>query len=65
MGETGAVTAQVFDVAVRRVASLKGRAGAPLAWSGKGQDGRPVAAGIYLYRVDVARNRVERKVVVV
>jgi len=47
--------ASVYDVSGRRVRALDGGVfapgGAPLAWDGRDDDGRPVAAGVYLVRI--------------
>ena len=59
------LSAVVFDLAGRRIASIEGRVGAPLVWDGKGADGNLVAPGIYIYRVMNGRDRRDGKVVIV
>jgi hypothetical protein len=58
----------VYDVAGRRVRTLaSGRMGAGshvLRWDGRGEDGRRVAAGVYLLRLAVESGRETGKVVV-
>ena len=62
----GAVRLDVFDVAGRRVATpLAGRnysAGAhELAWQARDDAGRPLATGVYLYRLQAGESRSEGK----
>ena len=64
------VTLEVFDVAGRRVRTLLDEmpmlAGAhALDWDGRGDDGRPVSAGIYFYRVRWAHGSATRKLTII
>jgi len=54
----------VSDLAGRRVASVRGPSGSRLVWEGRDGAGRPVPPGIYLYRMEVDRQRGEGKIVV-
>ena len=47
-GAAGPVRAEIYDVRGRRVRSLQAEAPQALAWDGRGEDGRPLAAGTYL-----------------
>ncbi|OGF16538.1 MAG: hypothetical protein A2W00_13295 [Candidatus Eisenbacteria bacterium RBG_16_71_46] len=53
----------VSDLAGRRVASVRGPSGSRLVWEGRDGAGRPVPPGIYLYRMEVDRQRREGKIV--
>jgi hypothetical protein len=66
-GFQGGVTAtlSIYDVAGRRVASVRGPAGKRLLWDGTGPSGSRAPPGIYLYRVEVGGSRREGHVVVV
>ncbi len=55
----------IFDVTGRRVAVVRGPSGSQLVWQGKDQSDVPVRAGVYLYRMEVGRQRQEGKIVVV
>jgi hypothetical protein len=61
---SGLATAEVFDVAGRHIATVRGRAGLPLTWDGRGQAGT-VGPGIYLYRVKSGAYSAEGRVVVI
>jgi flagellar hook assembly protein FlgD len=56
LAHAGRARLRVFDVSGRRVATLLDRdlaAGRHSAfWSGRDDEGRPVASGVYLYRVE-------------
>ena len=41
----------VFDLAGRRLRRLEGHAGEALRWDGRDSNGRPVASGVYFYRI--------------
>jgi hypothetical protein len=68
LAEDGPVSLVVYDLAGRRCRTLlAGRATAGphrASWDGRDDSGRPVAAGIYLYRVNSAAGDLSRKVVV-
>ncbi|GJM45070.1 MAG: hypothetical protein DHS20C21_19120 [Gemmatimonadota bacterium] len=68
MPQEGRLDAAVYDVSGRRVAVLESGirpAGwHTLEWSGRGQNGRPVAAGLYLIRAHTAGESAVRKVIV-
>jgi N-acetylneuraminic acid mutarotase len=55
-GERGAVHLSVFDIQGRRVATLMRRPLPPgrheVTWNGRTDDGRPLASGLYLYRIE-------------
>ncbi|WP_457652691.1 Ig-like domain-containing protein [Rhodocaloribacter sp.] len=55
-GERGAVHLSVFDIQGRRVATLMHRPLPPgrheVTWNGRADDGRPLASGLYLYRIE-------------
>jgi len=55
----------VSDLSGRRIASVRGPAGSRLVWEGRDGYGQPVPPGIYVYRMEVGRQRREGKVVVV
>ena len=63
----GAATAAVYDVAGRKVAELPpcdGRSGAAsFSWNGTDSEGRPVASGVYLVRVEAAGRSAAAKIV--
>jgi glucose/arabinose dehydrogenase len=54
----GHIRASIHDASGRLVRTLRGEAAAPgpagLRWDGTGDDGRPLAAGVYLVRVETA-----------
>lgn len=56
-GSTQRVTLRIYDVAGRQVATLVNEDKAPgvyeTTWTGIGDDGTPVASGVYLYRLTV------------
>jgi dipeptidyl aminopeptidase/acylaminoacyl peptidase len=58
-------TLSIYDAAGRRVAQIRGRSGAKLVWSGKNSSGMLVQPGIYLYRMEIGKQRREGKIVVV
>jgi hypothetical protein len=55
---------RVYDLAGRRVADVRGRAGDPLVWDGKDRSNALVPSGVYLWRMDAAGQVREGKVVV-
>jgi hypothetical protein len=55
----------VFDLGGRQVATVRGRSGLPLVWSGNGGDGRRMPNGVYLYRLRVAGHEACGRIVVV
>lgn len=61
-GASAALT--VFDVSGRTVRVVRGPSGSQLVWDGSDGTGALVSPGIYLYRLDVGRQRREGKVVV-
>jgi hypothetical protein len=64
---TGEVWVRVYDLAGHEVATICRGAVSPgvktLTWGGTDQAGRPVAAGVYLLRADLAGERATRRVV--
>lgn len=55
----------IFDVAGRRVATVRGRGGEQLIWERMDDAGSPVSTGVYLYRVEAGSQRQEGKFVVI
>ena len=55
----------VFDLAGRRIAVVRGPAGARLVWNGAGVGGAPVPSGVYLYRLTVGDRRMSGRVALV
>jgi len=45
----------VHDISGRLVRHMDGEAGQGFLWDGRGEQGAPLSAGIYLYRVATAR----------
>jgi hypothetical protein len=64
-GANGTARLAVFDLAGRRIATVRGSASEPLIWEQRDEAGLPVATGIYLYRLEAGRYRREGKFVVV
>ncbi|MBM4118112.1 T9SS type A sorting domain-containing protein [bacterium] len=64
-----AVRLTVFDVNGRAVATLiDGTLPAGwqrVTWDGRDAQGTPVAAGVYLYRLEVGAERIQRKMLIV
>ncbi|KPK99451.1 MAG: hypothetical protein AMK75_06400 [Planctomycetes bacterium SM23_65] len=62
---TGPASLRVFDIAGREVWSWHGTlsSGASLQWDGRDAHGRPLASGVYFYRVELAGEIQEGKVV--
>jgi hypothetical protein len=62
---TGQVVVRVFDVRGAQVATLfdgtLGEGRHSLAWSGRGDDGRPVASGLYFYSLTAGQRTLSRK----
>ena len=54
----------ILDVTGRQVASVRGPSGSRLVWDGNDHGGRPAPCGIYLYRLEVGKQRTEGQVVV-
>ena len=54
-GGASAATLDVHDVSGRLVRHIAGDAGAGFVWDGRGENGLPLPAGVYLYRVVTAR----------
>ena len=59
-----AATLSVFDLSGRRVAVVRGRSGSQLVWDGKDGAGRLASPGLYLYRMEVGKQRRDGRVVV-
>ena len=59
-----AATLSVFDQSGRRVAMVRGRSGSQLVWDGKDGAGRLASPGLYLYRMEVGKQRRDGRVVV-
>jgi flagellar hook assembly protein FlgD len=63
------VTLLVYDVTGRRVVTLAdGRLPAgshQVVWDGRGSEGRPVSAGVYLYRLEAGSYAETRRMAVV
>ncbi len=55
----------IFDLAGRRVATVRGRAGQPLVWERRDHAGLPVPTGVYLYRLEAGPHRQEGKFLVI
>lgn len=55
----------IFDLSGRRVAVIHRPAGTPLVWYGTDQSDRPVHGGLYLYRVQLGRQHLQGKLVLV
>jgi hypothetical protein len=58
-------TLEILDVSGRRVAAVRGPSGSQLVWDGRDQAGRLAVPGIYLYRMEVGKHRMEGRVVVI
>lgn len=56
---------RVFDLAGREIWSWKGTLspGEPLEWNGRDADGRPLASGVYFYRIELDQKAHEGKLV--
>jgi flagellar hook assembly protein FlgD len=67
LGTETAMDLSVYDVAGRRVTTLiSGTMSAGdhrLAWNGTDSDGRRVAPGVYVYRLDTPQASISRKMV--
>jgi hypothetical protein len=65
--ESGAVSLTIYDVAGRRIAQLvnaRQEQGSHAAqWTGRDQNGSPVASGMYFYKLDFAKQSITRKMV--
>ena len=63
-GERGPVRLSVFDIQGRRVATLTHRPLPPgrheVIWNGHAEDGRPLASGLYLYRIEHGARQITR-----
>jgi hypothetical protein len=61
----GPARVEVFDLSGREVWSWKGTLGTEkaLEWNGRDAQGRPVASGVYFYRVELGEETFEGKVV--
>ncbi len=61
-GERDAVRLSIFDLQGRRVATLMQRPLPPgrheVTWNGRADDGRPLASGLYLYRLEHGARRI-------
>ncbi|MCD6501937.1 T9SS type A sorting domain-containing protein, partial [bacterium] len=59
--EAASVSLDIYDLSGRRVASIANNyfeAGIHrLRWNGKADDGADLSSGIYLYRIETAKNR--------
>ena len=55
----------IFDLAGRRVATVRGRGGEQLIWERRDDAGVPVSTGVYLYRLEAGDYRRDGKVVVI
>jgi len=55
----------IFDLTGRKVSEVRGLSGKRLEWNGIDRSGRRVQPGIYLYRLDVGRERRDGKFVLV
>ena len=68
IAQGGDVKLSVFDASGRRVRSLVSGVMAAgdhnVMWDGRDEQGRPVASGIYLYRIESGDFRAERKMIV-
>jgi flagellar hook assembly protein FlgD len=68
LGRPSRVTIKLYTIAGERVATLVDRdqdAGRyALTWSGVDQRGRPLPAGLYLYRLQAGPHRTTRKLVI-
>jgi hypothetical protein len=62
-GATAELT--VFDLAGRRVATIRGPSNGTVIWNGISADGRPAKGGLYLYRLEIGAERHEGKFVLV
>ncbi|MCI0451967.1 MAG: T9SS type A sorting domain-containing protein, partial [Candidatus Latescibacteria bacterium] len=64
----GDVSIQIYDVAGRVVREEMRRGQSAgwsrLTWDGRGGDGKPLASGVYFYRVGAAGQTVTRKMVI-
>jgi WD40-like Beta Propeller Repeat len=60
-GATAVLT--IYDLSGRQVALIRGSAGSRLVWDGRMPTGRPAPGGVYLYHLDVARARMDGKLV--
>ena len=65
--KSAAAEVVIYDVAGRRVRELIGglQGGARLTWNGRGDDGRPVSAGVYFVRLNARNGHEEVKRVTV
>ena len=61
-GATARLT--IFDLAGRRVATVRGKGGEQLIWERRDDAGVPVSTGVYLYRLEAGDYRRDGKVVV-
>jgi hypothetical protein len=55
----------VYDLSGRRVGRVQGPAGRSLVWEGRDATGAQVPPGLYLYRLEVGRQRQGGKIVVI
>ena len=61
---SGHTELSIYDLSGRRVASVRGAAGATLVWDGRSQSGALAHPGLYLYELSVGPHRQRGKVAI-